>query len=85
MIYDIIGFHFIGFVVALDYMRVMWLRQFHHFTAVDDFGDRARLAFATNEIRATPVDGFVRAAIFDEFRTLYNQRPGTVLGADEFG
>lgn len=66
-------------------MRMVWLGQFHHFTAVDDFGDRAGLAFATNEIRATPIDRFVRAAIFDEFRTVDDQWSGTMFGADEFG
>lgn len=60
--------------LLLNVMRMRWLRQFHHLTSIDNFGDGTCLTLAAYEIRASPIDCFVCLAIFHEFGTINNER-----------
>ena len=64
---------------VVHFVRVRWPRQLDHFPSIHDTRNGTCLAFASNKVRATPIDRLVGWSIFDEFRPVHNQRSWSVL------
>lgn len=68
---------------VVHFVRVRWPWQLDHFPSIHDTRDGPCLAFASNKVRATPIDRLVGRSIFDEFRSVHNQRSWSVLWTNE--